>query len=328
MILDLEIFLPFRDDQYTNLSSKELIDEMLSLSESIQLPIEEYGKATICIEKTSPAKSLILKEEYPTYFKEKYLNILHFSSQIEFTEIHTLDSSNTELLQIIDNEIFNRAFLTSIFQARLFNFIVFTQLAIPGSLNVDKGIFLKDSKFHSEFKSLNSNLSSLGYEEKPIWPEPLKLSIIKVWDYITKKTKILDSFSSSKIENGLNAFTYLFNDSNNFMQNLLWAMSGIQALYADSEVGIAYQIDRKSRLFIGDCNNKKIIKKLYDFRSKFLHGSMNIPINDGWLENDDEDKFDDEFYRMDLLASKILTVTLQKIINMGLIDFDFEFKLK
>jgi hypothetical protein len=104
-------------------------------------------------------------------------------------------------------------------------------------------------------------------------------------------------------------------------------MSGIEALYAEGEIGIGYQIDKKSKVFLGEPKvNKKLLKELYNYRSKFLHGKMSIPINNGWLEGEnDTNKHDEEISDMAFLSSKLLTVTLQEIIDRGLKEFKFEF---
>jgi hypothetical protein len=192
----------------------------------------------------------------------------------------------------------------------------------------DKGLFLRDDKYYHDVETLSSNLVSVVYEKNVTWPHTDRLSLITVWNYVKNKTCILTKRSETKIENGFNAFSYLVENNSDNMQSLFWAMSGIEALYADGEIGIGYQIDLKAKLFLGEPKeNKKLLKKLYNFRSEFIHGGMKIPISNGWFSDDSQDEYDFEFYDMVCLATRLLTATLQMIIKRDLKRFDFEFRL-
>ena len=328
MKLRFEAYIPFSKlDKELDSFSENLIAELLVLSKKINIPLNDLGNTTFVVEKVNPTKIESLRKSYKTYFQHDLLALLHFDIEISFDSIFefSIPASSFD----ISKEDFNRALLTSILESRFINFIIFTQLAIPGSLNTEKGLILKDGRYYHDFRAFSSSLVGVAYDNNSLWPHIQSLSIIKVWKYIKSNTGILFNKSRTNIENGLNAFTYLFDYSTNTMHNLFWAMSGIESLYAQGEIGIGYQIDRKAKLFLGEPNeHKKILTKLYDFRSKFIHGSMSIPINNGWLSNDDQDKYDNEFYEKEYTANRLLTATLQKIIELNLKEFEFDFKLK
>jgi len=327
--IHIDAYIPFiAHDRDHLLFVEQLITELVTLSGKIKIPLDDFGEAMISIRGTDDQKLKVLKETYPTYFKGTFHKLMYFCSDLPFKEVFHFNLPK-DLKDIQHkNEILNQSMLISIFASRFTNFLIFSQLAIPGSLNSDKGFVLKEGEYHQDIRPISFNLSNLIYKENQTWPNPDILPIKLVWDYILHKTNILTMKSSSNIENGLNAFTYLCNYPNNFMQNLLWAMSGIESLYTEGDLGIGYQIERKAKLFLGEpLENKKILKKLYDFRSRFLHGSMSIPINLGWLFQDDEEKYYNEFYEMDCLASKLLITTIQKIIKSDLKTFKFDFIL-
>lgn len=327
MKVKFDIYLPFENVDIELVETTRLfINELIENSKLISIPLDDFGEIELEIEKTTIETIEELKKTYPTFFISKYLEVVHFLSTIEFEAVYEFGESKG--LEEISKDALNYAMITSIFESRFKNFLTFTQIAIPGSLLTDKGLFLRDDKYYHDFKPVSSNLLSVVYEKNVTWPHTDRLSLIKVWNYIKNETCILTKKSETKIENGLNAFSYLIENNSDSMQSLFWAMSGIEALYAEGEIGIGYQIDIKAKLFLGEPKeNKNLLKKLYNFRSKFIHGNMKIPINWGWLSDDNQDEYDEEFYNMECLATRLLTATLQMIIKRDLKRFDFEFKL-
>jgi hypothetical protein len=100
------------------------------------------------------------------------------------------------------------------------------------------------------------------------------MDISKVWNWIIEKTNILQSFSNTKIEKALHTFTYLFstNYHSGLSTSLIWSLIGLEAIYADSDLGIAQQIHEKAQVLLETINeNKKIFKSIYNFRSRLLH---------------------------------------------------------
>lgn len=325
MELKIETYIPFRDEDKTIKDfSERLIKELLNHSSDIKIPLDDFGSANIEIQIVDKQKLKDLVLNYPAYFKSNDSKILHFCSNINFELIYDFSKQ----LREIPKEEINRGLLAEIYIKRFINFIYFTQLAIPGSLNTNKGLILKDGIYFRDFERMDSCLIGIAYDDNIEWPFVKFIKITTVWEYILNKTNILENQSINNIENGLNAFTHLFNNSNESVYNLFWAMSGIEALYAEGEIGIGYQIDSKAKLFLGEPNeNKKVLKKLYSFRSKFLHGSMSIPINSGWIPKNEVDEYHNDFYQMEYLATRLLTSTLQKIVDKNMNSFKFEFKL-
>lgn len=327
MKVKFDIYLPFENEDIELVEITRLcIDELIDNSSLISIPLDDFGEADLEIEKTTVEEIEELKNDYPTFFKGKYLDIIHFLSTIEFEAIYAFEDSKG--VEEISKDSLNFALITSVFESRFKNFLTFTQLALPGSLLTDKGLFIRDGKYYHDLRPLSSNLLNVVYEKNITWPHTDRLTIRKVWNYIKDETCILTKKSETKIENGLNAFSYLIENNSDSMQSLFWAMYGIEALYTEREIGMGYQIDIKAKLFLGEPKeNKNLLKELYNFRSKFIHGNMKTPINWGWLSDDNHDKYDEEFYNMECLATRLLTATLQMIIKRDLKRFDFEFKL-
>ena len=61
--------------------------------------------------------------------------------------------------------------------------------------------------------------------------------------------------------------------------NLAWVLLGLEALYCTGNVGLREQLVAKSELVLGPrVENKKAFGAMYDFRSRLLHGDMDLQI--------------------------------------------------
>ncbi len=328
MKMKIETYLPLRrESEEIDANSSLLSDELVKASGQISLPLDDFGTPKVNMKIIGDSELDRLKQRFPKYFENEPLLVIHFSTELDFECVYEYDMS--DFPSWLSNEKLNEATLVGIYRSRFFNFLVFTQLAVPGSLLSQKGFHMLNNEYREDFREISSCLIGLGYEEKPIWPFPKTIQIDKVWNYILNRTNILDSESSTKIERGLNAFSYLYDDNDSSANSLFWSMTGVEALYVDGDIGIGYQINNKAKLFLGEpLENKRILTRLYDYRSKFLHGKKSIPLNHGWLDGEFTDKHDLEFSDNVLVSAKLLTVTLQQIIIKDIVEFDFEYKLK
>jgi hypothetical protein len=201
MFIKIETYIPFRSEsEEMDSLAKELISLLLDVSDEIFLPLDDFGIASLNISKVDSNDIIKLKDIYPTHFTSEILELMHFKSEIDFELIY--EFNHEALPDFVTNETMNSSYLTGIYRSRLVNFLIFSQLAIPGSLYTYKGFFLVDEKFHMDINPFSSSLiGGLAYEEKSNWPFIRKLPIIKVWDYIVNQTQILTTSSSNNIEN-------------------------------------------------------------------------------------------------------------------------------
>lgn len=207
------------------------------------------------------------------------------------------------------------------------HFLRLTQIAHPGTLWLDDAkVYLNDSQIEG-IKGFTSILFEYDFKSNN-WPPIMELSISQVWNYVKNKTNILDEFSKNEIERAFNAFSYIF--SHHYIDNvpvsLFWTISGLEALYVKGEVGITQQLNEKIQVFLGDIEeDKKRLKRLYNYRSSLIHGGLNIPMNDSIFENE---KYQMELYEMNAFASAVLVASLQKIISKDLTELVFRYEYK
>ena len=307
--------LPSEDEE----DLQNFVNDLLSNSGKLKLPLE--------IVDVYPHFTVLSNKELDPYPENlgKSEKILSIEISVEMDE----NSYEIELDDINTNKKdFTSLLISSTFRERVTNFLTLIQLSNPGVLNLGTGIILKNGKYFATKSELKSIFSERSFREDTKWPELQVIPIFQVWSWLITKTNILEDFSSSNIERGINAFTYLFSDNylNNLPKTLFWSIIGLESLYSEGDIGIGTQINQKAQEFLGEIReDKKILKKMYNLRSSLLHGSLDIPINNGWINSD---KIDEEIYNTGHFAGLVLIATLQQIIKQNLSEFKFEFRLR
>jgi hypothetical protein len=106
-------------------------------------------------------------------------------------------------------------------------------------------------------------------------------------------------------------------------------MQGLEAFYCRGSGDLRRQLSEKSRLFLGKWDKmKNIVGSLYDFRSKFVHGSFNIERwNNDCMYNSKDMKDQDDLYKATMFAIRLLLATLQKCVEQDIDNVEFEYSM-
>lgn len=122
--------------------------------------------------------------------------------------------------------------------------------------------------------------------------------------------------------------------SSNSPIGLMWCMVGLEALYNSGREGLAAQFREKIWVLLGkDQARKKAFSRLYDYRSRFVHGSMDFPIAETPLGYPDRQRMEDMLRLMQeaacesRLASALLVATLQSMVHDGITELPFRWVL-
>lgn len=312
----------------------KLIDDFSRHSNKIELPIKHFGNAKLKFQFSDKIEI----NDFDS--KKNYELFLTIDSEIDLDCFKIADEANIqssgdgeipeELYKSIKEKIpnfspkwedFPTIFMVPV-AYKLFHgtylrhFLIMTQIAHPGTLWLDDAnVYMNNSKIES-IKGFTSILYEYDFKNNN-WPPLNDLSVGIVWKYIVEKTNVLDEFSKTEIERAINAFSYIF--SRHYIENvpisLFWTISGLEALFVRGEVGITQQLNDKIQVFLGNIEeNKKRLKKLYNYRSSLIHGGLNIPINHTVFE---DEKYQNELYEMNALAAVVLVASLQKIIILN-----------
>jgi hypothetical protein len=111
--------------------------------------------------------------------------------------------------------------------------------------------------------------------------------------------------------------------------DLVWILLGLESLYSKGNVGLKEQLLGKTEAILGPrTENKKAFGIVYDFRSRLIHGNVDIPLR--FTEFNAVETFADfheELLRNEELALAVLLATLQWMAVNDVTELNFEYSL-
>ena len=137
------------------------------------------------------------------------------------------------------------------------------------------------------------------------------------------------SLPTSSTGRALNAFSHLIHkDYGESYAEILWIMIGLEALYCQGNSNLLGQLNTKTAIFLGErMSFKKEFNKMYDYRSRFVHGDLNFQ-NQFMYDDASEvvDRHFQEYWSVRALATFIATI--QRLIKEKWKSISFEYVLK
>lgn len=173
-------------------------------------------------------------------------------------------------------------------------------------------------------------ISSLDFayevQLKTKWPKIVGLKLDETLNWYVTNNLHTDLNSKNKLHRAINSLSYQFSNlSEKDTSILFWTMVGIEALLADGSANIITQIKTKTSIILGEPKEyKKKLDKLYNYRSRFVHGDINFPAK----FSSDYDNFEDEYYNYLHFATSILIALIRILIVQNKSEFVFEYRLK
>ena len=190
-------------------------------------------------------------------------------------------------------------------------------LAYPGLFEYYDAKIYRNNKLINKFDTvlIDWQCSYINYLKNE-WPLIHCLNIEQVWTCLNTKTNFLDGMSKTAIDRALNALTYTL--GNTSYETIFYILMGIEAIYNDNaNNGITEQIRVKTEALLKRPEKfKKRISKIYDNRSKFIHGKLNFPTK--YCPYDAKEDFEDFYFNKYIEtfedAISILISTIQEYI--------------
>jgi Apea-like HEPN len=111
------------------------------------------------------------------------------------------------------------------------------------------------------------------------WPRLVDLDIQTVWRWVTKHHQMMEGFDGTTMGRAIAAFSRLFEHKTaDEPMQLLWALVGLEALYVTGKAELAQQLRERAQVLLGPQESfKKKLTRMYDFRSRFVHGKLDFP---------------------------------------------------
>ncbi len=321
-----------------------IVEEILSLDGRISARSQNGKEYPIHIRRLDTPKN---HEDFynivkPKAYKGNYIEYFVFYQNIEYEETNAINLYNKDS-DITNHNTFYLYECTEVelLVKNVVDILLSVNIAIPGGANALKIYsFIKSNYYRSfirEEKSYYTSYSGVGYSmirefidtnAEFQWPTLHKIKILDFYLWIKKIDGFDYGVAKSKLGIAYAAFSNLMSDGGS-RGPLIWSLMALEALYCKGNVGLRQQLTEKTEIFLGKRNtHKKKFGAMYDYRSRFLHGDINLVfyhhIYDASSENE---RFENEFYDAEAMALSTLIATFQKMHIDNIYDLKFSYKL-
>lgn len=263
--------------------------------------------------------------------------ILRISAQLILPNVAGQRNKGNDKLEIVEvNEKVSKKVygfrLASEFRERIYDLIIAFNLSNPSALEIDGGIITQDGKYLFAIDQMCTIPLQFAVRTATRigWPYLHQLEFTKVWKWLIKQKGFLNGFSNGTLERSLNAFTHLFKVTDDELSpvHLFWALVGIEALYVKEKNSLLEQVREKSQLFLGKQKEfKKKISRMYNFRSRFIHGDLDFPNSYVSTRDAVASKYEDELIEATALAIAILVASIQELISRDWKGVEFSLEI-
>lgn len=157
------------------------------------------------------------------------------------------------------------------------------------------------------------------------WPLLKSLPLRTTWKWIAGVPGYLEGVPSGSTGRALAALSEIIWGSRS--AHIFYALLGLESLYCDSSVGLRKQLIRKARLVLGEPSaHKKTLGRAYDFRSRYIHGDLDIPLAyTPYDATEGYSQFASEETASAAVAVRTLVATLQEMVERQLYSLRFEY---
>jgi len=218
--------------------------------------------------------------------------------------------------------------LGDVFAEKLYDLALVANLARPGSVEMFDGHVLVDEHRIRSTKPFSSwsFREATRLAEKLGWPKLDDLSVSTVWQWSEPIEGLSVGYSTSPVGRALNALTYLTSLDSSQPFSLFWALMGLEALYVQGRGGVMEQLREKVHTLLGAPEaHKKRFNRIYDLRSRVIHGQLDFSAAYSELGGPEDDRFYKELGEATDLATALLLATLQQLVKRGWRELRFPY---
>ena len=219
---------------------------------------------------------------------------------------------------------------TFFFASHLYDLFLILNLALPGSMNLYSAkVSSADSKFSEDI-----DLSSFYFEDawvssnQGVWPPLKELPVITVAEWFYKVRPGFNQIPETPIERAFFALLHICG-SNGRSEDIVWLFYAMESLF-ETRAG-----ENFAALFERTClvlnppeevrsRLKKELRKMYDYRSAFVHGGLKVihPHHREVMDKRVDQQYDD-IVVLSLRWTHILVACLQKMAENGWTEIKF-----
>jgi hypothetical protein len=253
--------------------------------------------------------------EYPDQYVDEYLKPsepitdLYFPRH-EIQRIIAADLSKDVAGVLVETILAaNIARLGSLHYSQVFRF---ANSEIKG---VDKGI-------RGVMGDVTDDLATRG------WPTFTELSVQDVARWLYRIPGFNHRDTQTNLGRAMAAATYIItSQSSETTLDLVWALLGLEALYAHGNFGLQQQLAEKTEAFLGNrTTHKAAVSRMYDFRSRFLHGDIDLLYPHNVHQQASRyDRFQNQMFESENTAIAVLFATLQRMCAEDRYELKFQY---
>jgi hypothetical protein len=336
LALLLPIVGPLPRDQAQRQLQDEALVELASIG-SLQPLDSAFGNASIQIRVVDdPSHEPRMKGswEAPTQVRSYRLLVLEIDGQ-ECVEsiIESTGDSADDRFTAADIVRLSEMEALACFQLEANTLLLLSNIFRPGSLSAAGGYAFVGNKQSRKTTPLFAEhlFSAVEASHDLGWP---KLSTPKLqtgWDWLRASGVLIGGMGVGRLGRSLAAVSHLTTadlESTSCI-DLVWILLGLESLYSKGNVGLKEQLLGKTEAILGPrTENKKAFGIVYDFRSRLIHGNVDIPLR--FTEFNAVETFADfheELLRNEELALAVLLATLQWMAVNDVTELNFEYSL-
>ena len=210
------------------------------------------------------------------------------------------------------------------FCKRISDLLVFANIARLGSIELRSSAVTQNGELleFSEVPQMDGFAAqcALAIADKMQWPPLSNLTVKQVLEWSRISHETIDGFDGSSMSRALAAFSRLFEKKNvDEPMQLLWALVGIESIYVRGKAELFQQVKEKSQVLLGPQEAyKKVLSRMYDFRSRFVHGDLGFPsLSLLYDARPEVNKYDEGLSEATSVAVCVLAATIQETIQRG-----------
>lgn len=331
----------FRGDERLARVSVEMLSEVLELSEVFSFKSYDDSEHKVSV-------SVFENVEKPFWFYEKWrpptdlpmpYSFILFESEIVCSEadwkscVTESDGSPLKPGHFSDDELMllYKQGITSSLSEFVFMYALAANIAKPGSLQLEKRLLFFDRTYY-ETKGGAHNMFDVAFDEasKLGWPPMSSISANSVMSWLSDLPGFEKGEAITPLGRAVGALTYLQNptykDENDLA--LVWALIGLEALYGIGSTALRSQLLEKSQAYLGKMRtNKKGLGRMYDYRSRLIHGDADFTFNRFYGRSHVSERFENSRGDSELMAIATLIATMQKMCAEKRYELGFHYEI-
>ena len=298
------------------------------LGEALTLISPNLSEVSVCVSE-APAQVLAsLAKGSPLISLNLYFTI-RVRARVTFDETRASHPTNAGPIEEIFWPSFLSFYLGNAFQIAC----LAAHISRPGALSLDHArTFIEDQCIESIDGTFRLEVSDTEEDLGNMWPSLKPIDLVKVVHWFKAISAFSPPIATTRFQRALAAFTYLVGHGrlHTYGEVLFRAMQGLESFYCDGIGDLRKQMSEKTQLWLGlSSSPSNLVGKLYDLRSKYVHGSAPMPYAVCFEDPDEHSpKAMREFYDGVILATRLLVATLQRCVSDEVTDIQWGYNFQ